>query len=277
MSYIKFKNENNNNFNKNKIIIILMYLFYIRRMSYIKFRYFCLTEGKNITENRLKTDGLPTKCINNPNHHIDDNSITIISSPEIFTPISNVIDQQVTQTSNEVEKIKTQLSNIDSLKNNFSAIVSPLPTDDASKGYSIGSRWVNLTSKESFICLNTKLNNALWHMIDSKSILFSETLDGNPKIIKTFEFIEKGTYVLNLQCFVSSGSISCYIEEKCLIKKDNNLTKLNIDHLSIENERNLNIHFYLKEKDDKHIDLEIKGKENTKILWKFEYKLNYVN
>jgi len=47
-------------------------------------------------------------------------------------------------------------------KNNLSANVGPSATDDSSKGYSIGSHWVKITSNTSFICVNASVGSAVW-------------------------------------------------------------------------------------------------------------------
>lgn len=49
-----------------------------------------------------------------------------------------------------------------SAKNNFNATTNPGVTNDASEGYSEGSKWVNRTADESFVCLDATEGAALW-------------------------------------------------------------------------------------------------------------------
>lgn len=48
------------------------------------------------------------------------------------------------------------------LKLNLSASVNPAVTDDNTGGYSIGSRWINTSTWEEFVCLSAATNGAIW-------------------------------------------------------------------------------------------------------------------
>lgn len=50
---------------------------------------------------------------------------------------------------------------------NLAATVAPVTTDDASAGYSIGSRWINTTLKHAWICLDATASAAVWKQIDN--------------------------------------------------------------------------------------------------------------
>lgn len=50
----------------------------------------------------------------------------------------------------------------DGLLNNYSATSDPTSTDDTNAGYAIGSKWVNTTSDEAFICLDATASAAVW-------------------------------------------------------------------------------------------------------------------
>lgn len=54
----------------------------------------------------------------------------------------------------------------DDIKNNFIAAAAPATTDDSTKGYIIGSLWVNNVTRKSYICVNAATNAAVWHQID---------------------------------------------------------------------------------------------------------------
>jgi hypothetical protein len=48
------------------------------------------------------------------------------------------------------------------LTNNFSATTNPLATSDSSKGYSVGSVWVNVSTKTTFTCQSAAVGAAVW-------------------------------------------------------------------------------------------------------------------
>lgn len=54
------------------------------------------------------------------------------------------------------------LADMDSLsvKNNYEAIASPLPTDDSSEGYSVGSKWYY--SGDIWLCVDSSIGAAVW-------------------------------------------------------------------------------------------------------------------
>ncbi len=48
---------------------------------------------------------------------------------------------------------------------NFNATIDPTPADDVNRGYSPGSRWLNLTSHNYFICVSATANAAIWREV----------------------------------------------------------------------------------------------------------------
>src|SRR6056297_1051759 len=46
--------------------------------------------------------------------------------------------------------------------NNFSATADPVVTDDTSEGYSVGSRWVNVTDDTAWTCVDATERAAVW-------------------------------------------------------------------------------------------------------------------
>lgn len=59
------------------------------------------------------------------------------------------------------DALKTQNSAI----NNLAATKSPLDTDDETAGYTVGSIWINNTTKESFICTDATASSAKWDLM----------------------------------------------------------------------------------------------------------------
>lgn len=81
------------------------------------------------------------------------------------------------------------------IKNNFAATTAPTTTDDSGDGYSLGSRWIDTTGDESYICVDSTLNNAVWSKttvgtiaevanlqtsLDAKAPLASPAFTGTP-------------------------------------------------------------------------------------------------
>jgi hypothetical protein len=47
-------------------------------------------------------------------------------------------------------------------KNNFAATSDPTTANDSTQGYSVGSRWINLTTQKHFICFSASTGAAVW-------------------------------------------------------------------------------------------------------------------
>jgi len=47
-------------------------------------------------------------------------------------------------------------------KNNLVAIVAPVAADDVAAGYSVGSRWVDLTTNSEYVCVDSSTGAAVW-------------------------------------------------------------------------------------------------------------------
>ena len=50
------------------------------------------------------------------------------------------------------------------IKNNYTATTNPTVNDDSTQGYEVGSRWINITSHEAYICLGNGTGAALWEL-----------------------------------------------------------------------------------------------------------------
>ena len=54
------------------------------------------------------------------------------------------------------------------VKNNYSATSAPSATDDSSKGYGVGSGWIDSTTKIAYKCFDPTVSHAVWHqMVDT--------------------------------------------------------------------------------------------------------------
>lgn len=47
-------------------------------------------------------------------------------------------------------------------KNNFSATTNPSATDDSASSYSVGSKWINVTTDDAYICVDSTASAAIW-------------------------------------------------------------------------------------------------------------------
>ena len=47
-------------------------------------------------------------------------------------------------------------------KNNFAALSAPTAKDDETKGYQVGSRWINTSAGTEHVCLNPTAGRAVW-------------------------------------------------------------------------------------------------------------------
>jgi len=56
---------------------------------------------------------------------------------------------------------------VSAIKNNTTAIIPPVTTDNTSNGYSTGSLWVDTTAKIGYICVSSSATTATWHRIDT--------------------------------------------------------------------------------------------------------------
>lgn len=61
-------------------------------------------------------------------------------------------------------KLETQvgLSEVANLKCNYSGTSAPTVNNDSSQGYAVGSRWLDTTNNDEYVCLNATAGNAVW-------------------------------------------------------------------------------------------------------------------
>lgn len=55
-----------------------------------------------------------------------------------------------------------------SAKNKFDATIAPTTSDDSSAGYSVGSRWINVTADKEYVCLDATASAAVWKETSAK-------------------------------------------------------------------------------------------------------------
>lgn len=76
----------------------------------------------------------------------------------------NTLDTHIGDSANphSVTKAQIGLSEVQNLKVNLSATTVPGTTDDSSAGYSVGSRWINTSTNEEYVCTDNSVNSANW-------------------------------------------------------------------------------------------------------------------
>ena len=86
------------------------------------------------------------------------------SSPEVFTGATASSDGStglvpVPVTGNESA---TLLGNATWLKNKTDATAAPTVTDDSAAGYAVGSKWIDVTNDQFYICVDASAGSAVW-------------------------------------------------------------------------------------------------------------------
>lgn len=74
-----------------------------------------------------------------------------------------VIDGSGNLTGQSFEKTSTWVLATGGAKNNYAATAAPAISDDAGDGYSVGSRWIDITNDESYICTDSTTGAAVWN------------------------------------------------------------------------------------------------------------------
>jgi hypothetical protein len=70
-----------------------------------------------------------------------------------------------------------------STSNNFNSNRDPNNFDDFTKGYDIGSSWINVLSDKGFICLDNLRNKSIWKIITPDPKLETKVLDLESRIM----------------------------------------------------------------------------------------------
>lgn len=90
---------------------------------------------------------------------INDLHNSILNNSEID---ANIRHRGMTNNPHNITKEQLGLSNIQNIKNNSSAITSPTEIDDETKGYNVGSRWLDVPHLREYVLIDRTINNAIW-------------------------------------------------------------------------------------------------------------------
>jgi len=127
-----------------------VYLGYDRNASSIKLRYES-NPDTNVFTDEEKAD----LAINTSLSHSHNNKVEL-------DKISDGDHDLRKDNPHELTKAHIDLENVSNLLNNYDAESAPTSSDDNSKGYSVGSRWIIITTKKEYVCLNNDENAAIW-------------------------------------------------------------------------------------------------------------------
>ena len=92
-----------------------------------------------------------------------------------FDGTDDIITGYINPTTNTYTPAGAQL-------NNFSASTAPTINDDSGDGYSVGSRWINTTSDEEYVCVDSTGGAAVWKNTTPAGILNNFSATSNPTI-----------------------------------------------------------------------------------------------
>ena len=93
-------------------------------------------------------------------------------------------------------------SAVTTLKSEFNKTTMPLLTDDASLGYSVGSRWIDTTNDKEFVCLDSTINTAVWRETSGAS-------SANGVFSTVFEFrTDTITPAVGQLVFLNAGNVN---------------------------------------------------------------------
>ncbi len=81
-----------------------------------------------------------------------------------ITDLLSTVTSHIGNTSNphNVTKAQVGLSEVPNLKQNLTSNNNPTNSDDNTLGYAVGSVWINVAARKSFICLNSGTGVATW-------------------------------------------------------------------------------------------------------------------
>lgn len=81
--------------------------------------------------------------------------------------LSSELAAHIANTSNPhaVTKAQVGLADVQNIKSNFAATVTPTVGDDTGDGYAVGSLWVDLNTDTGYLCCDAALGAAVWKQI----------------------------------------------------------------------------------------------------------------
>jgi len=96
-----------------------------------------------------------------PKHEHSDIAIHIVESKTDITEALNAHKDDKGDP-HEVTKNQVGLSNVENIKVKLDAVTAPTVNDDSGDGYSVGSKWCDVTNDKEYTCLDSTVGAAVW-------------------------------------------------------------------------------------------------------------------
>lgn len=89
-------------------------------------------------------------------------STTTLVGRDTTDTLTNKTINALNNTITGLTKSDVGLSNVENLKVNLVATTAPTNTNDSSQGYSVGSRWFDITNDKEYVCVDSTVSAAIW-------------------------------------------------------------------------------------------------------------------
>ena len=74
-----------------------------------------------------------------------------------------------------VTKAQVGLTNIEDIRVNYTATISPTVNDDINSGYSVGSVWIDIIQDQAYVSVDSTSGVAVWKSITTKYYQIGDT------------------------------------------------------------------------------------------------------
>jgi len=99
---------------------------------------------------------------------VDDNISIVHKTGEVTANMR--IDVENVSTSN-TRKLTMPDSDVELFQDNLSASIAPTVNDDNTAGYAVGSRWIDTTNDNSYVCVDSSTGAAVWNQTNGSASL----------------------------------------------------------------------------------------------------------
>lgn len=101
-------------------------------------------------------------------------------------------------------------------KNNYAATAAPTTGDDTADGYTVGSRWIDVTNDRVYVALDVTLGAAIWHRTDipllGGKLMLNDTADAQNTNGLTINQLGADDGILNFKSSDFSGGFTSLVE-----------------------------------------------------------------
>ena len=123
------------------------------------------------------TDGPSGAAIVNIQKKMNDNtSASTTNASNIATNVTDIATNASSITNLTADEIAETNTRYFDIKNNHSAIVNPVITDDGNSNYVVGSMWYNIVNGNVFLASDVTAGAAVWNNITNQSVHYIGTM-----------------------------------------------------------------------------------------------------